>query len=85
MTSVVTSLDCVNVIPRTGVRKARQAQGLTIAGLARKVGITRVYMSYIENGHKTPSKAMAFLIAHNLERQPNRLFPELFKKQKKTA
>jgi transcriptional regulator with XRE-family HTH domain len=45
------------------IKKARESAGLTQEQLANKVNVTKEYISYIENGHKTPSIALLQKIA----------------------
>lgn len=37
------------------IKEIREKKGITQLELAEQVGITQVYLSYIENGHKTPT------------------------------
>lgn len=49
------------------IRKRRKALGLTQEQLAERVGTTRIYINYVENGTKIPSLAMLKTIATALE------------------
>ena len=48
------------------VRKARREVGLTQEELADKVGISRVYMDYIEQGRYAPTLGLLEKIARTL-------------------
>ncbi|MCM8710501.1 helix-turn-helix domain-containing protein [Clostridium sp. SYSU_GA19001] len=48
------------------IKEARQKAGLTQNQLAIKVGVSQIYISYIENNHKTPSFDLLERIAKEL-------------------
>lgn len=48
------------------IKEARQKAGLTQQQLANCVGVSRHYISYIENNHKTPSFDLLERIAKEL-------------------
>lgn len=48
------------------IKEARQKAGLTQNQLAIKVGVTQIYISYIENNRKTPSFDLLERIAKEL-------------------
>jgi len=67
MTEDITSLG-------EGIRRWRQARGLTINELASRVGCAKSYISLIENGHKgPPSDAMLERFEDALGLEPGRL------------
>jgi len=49
------------------VRKWRQARGLTQGTLAERVGISRVFLAYVEGHQKTPSLATLERLARVLK------------------
>lgn len=49
------------------IKKRRKALGLTQEQLAKRVGTTRIYITYVETGVKVPSLAMLKTIASALE------------------
>lgn len=49
------------------IKKRRKALGLTQEQLAKRVGTTRIYITYVETGVKVPSLAMLKTIAAALE------------------
>ena len=58
------------VLPRVlgkKVQKARKAKGLTQEELADKIGVSRAYMGYIEQGRNVPSVDILHKIARVLE------------------
>lgn len=55
------------------IRKIRNNKGMTQEELAHKVGISRVYMGYIEQGRYVPSLAILDKIARALKTQPSEL------------
>ena len=46
------------------IRAVREAQGMTQAELARRIGVTRQTVIAIEQGRYSPSLELAFQIAH---------------------
>ena len=48
------------------IRELRKAQGMTLADLAQKLGISIVYLSDIENGNRHGSKRVRQKIADEL-------------------
>jgi putative transcriptional regulator len=67
------------------MKSYRKAKGLTIAELAKRVGISKPYLSMIENGTRKLSYDMAVMISNNLDRTPDEVFlPDYYtKKQEK--
>lgn len=57
------------------VRKYRKEGGLTQEELADKVGISRAYMGYIEQGRNVPSLEVLEKIARVLRVKPSELIP----------
>lgn len=51
---------------RTNIRAKRRKLGYSLETMAQKVGITKQYLSDIENGKKTPSLHVALRIARIL-------------------
>lgn len=56
------------------VAEKRNAKGLSQTELARRVGITRPYLSDIERGIKVPSVTIAHRIARELDCRSEALF-----------
>ncbi|MES5892932.1 helix-turn-helix domain-containing protein [Bacillus cereus group sp. RP43] len=56
------------------ITKLRKEQDITQEDLALKVGITRAYLSNIENGKHTPSLDVAFKIAGTLGSTIEKIF-----------
>ena len=56
------------------MKAARAEKGLTQAGLAKAVGVTRKTINTVENGVFTPSALLALKIARTLDRP----FEEVF-------
>jgi putative transcriptional regulator len=54
----------------------RQARGLTLAELARRVGVDRAVMSRIEHGHRIPKLPLANSIARELGTDMALLWPD---------
>lgn len=50
------------------IQEERKFHGLTQKELAEKLGITRVYMGYIEQGRESPSMRLMYKISERLER-----------------
>lgn len=48
------------------IKQYREKQGLTQKQLAEKIDVTTEYISYIENGQRTPSLALLKKIAKSL-------------------
>jgi transcriptional regulator with XRE-family HTH domain len=48
------------------IRRLRQRDGLTQAQLAKKIGISAVYMNNLEMGGKSPSAEVLFALADGL-------------------
>ena len=57
------------------IRKYRKVAGLTQEELAYKVGISRAYMGYIEQGRNVPSLEVLEKIARILKVRPSSLIP----------
>ena len=57
------------------IRKYRNEAGLTQEELADKVGISRAYMGYIEQGRNMPSLEVLEKIARILKVKPSFLIP----------
>ena len=53
------------------LRKAREAAGMTQERLAFAANIDRSYISQLENGHKSPTVDVLFLICDALEVAPS--------------
>lgn len=49
------------------IKEIREKKGITQLELAEQAGITQVYLSYIENGHKTPTLKTLQKLAKALE------------------
>lgn len=49
------------------IRKFRHEAGLTQEDLAEKVGVSRVYIGYVEQGRNTPSLEILSKIAKSLK------------------
>ncbi len=49
------------------IKIARKKSGFTQEQLAKEIGVTPVYISYIENNHRVPSLSVLKLIAKTLE------------------
>ncbi len=56
------------------VREIRKEQGITQAALAKKVGITRPYLSDIENCKRQVSGEVMLKIARNLQMKVEEIF-----------
>jgi putative molybdopterin biosynthesis protein len=59
---------------RRALRQAREARGLTQAGLAEAAGVSRQSLVAIESGRSEPSVGLALRIAGILERSVEQLF-----------
>ncbi len=57
------------------IRKYRKEAGFTQEELADKVGISRAYMGYIEQGRNVPSLEVLEKIARILKVKPSKLIP----------
>jgi putative transcriptional regulator len=61
------------------MKSYRKEKGLTLEQLAKKLGISKSYLSMIENGTRRLSYEMAVQIANNLEKTPDEIFlPDYF-------
>jgi transcriptional regulator with XRE-family HTH domain len=58
------------------VKKFRKNAGYTQRQLAERLGITRVYMGYIEQGRENPSLKLLFKIANELNTTMDTLIKE---------
>ncbi|PGX09297.1 helix-turn-helix transcriptional regulator [Bacillus sp. AFS033286] len=56
------------------ITNLRKEQGITQEELAQKVGITRAYLSNLENGKYKPSLDVALRIANVLESAVEKIF-----------
>lgn len=56
------------------IQKLRKQQGFTQEGLAEKLGFSRVYMGYIEQGRETPSLKLLIKLAKRLGVKVEELF-----------
>ncbi|HDR7446062.1 helix-turn-helix transcriptional regulator [Bacillus cereus group sp. BfR-BA-01119] len=56
------------------ITNVRKEKGITQEGLALKVGITRAYLSNLENGKHKPSLDVALKIAEILESTVEKIF-----------
>lgn len=56
------------------VQKLRQEQNLTQAELAHQLGISRVYMGYIEQGRESPSLKLLMKISRKFKMRVEDLF-----------
>ena len=56
------------------VRERRRANGLTLVGLAARVGLSQPFLSQVENGRARPSLMSLHLIAEALGSTPQALF-----------
>jgi len=55
------------------IRQARKAKGMTLAGLAKASGVTKGYVSQVENFRTTPSLAVLCRLAEALSVEPGAL------------
>jgi putative molybdopterin biosynthesis protein len=62
---------------RRALREAREARGLTQAGLAEAAGVSRQSLVAIESGRSEPSVGLALRLARVLERSVEQLFDEI--------
>ena len=53
--------------PGLAIKLLRTAEGLSQTKLAELLGITRAYLSQVENNHKQPSLALLRAAAHHLQ------------------
>lgn len=67
------NIDMPNMM-RLGLREARTARGLTQAGLAEAVGVSRQSLVAIESGRSEPSVGLALRLARMLEGSVEALF-----------
>jgi transcriptional regulator with XRE-family HTH domain len=56
----------------------RRRSGLTQKDLAKRVGVSSVFISQIEGGRQDPNRDMANRISYALHMDPHKLFPLLF-------
>lgn len=56
------------------LKQARQAQGMTQAELAERVGVSRKTINTVENGVFVPSTTLALMLARALETSVEELF-----------
>ncbi|MBF1009237.1 MAG: helix-turn-helix transcriptional regulator [Lachnospiraceae bacterium] len=56
------------------IRSIRVSKGISQEQLANSVGITRQYLSEVENSKKIPSIKLAYLIANYLEEPVENIF-----------
>ncbi len=58
------------------IKELREAGGLTQCKLAECAGISQIYLSYIENGHKIPSGNTLLRIAKALNTTVKNLYED---------
>lgn len=56
------------------IRSIRVSKGISQKQLANSIGITRQYLSEVENSKKLPSIKLAYLIANYLEESVENIF-----------
>lgn len=69
----------------TAIRNYRTKTGATITTTARTAGYTRVYLSLIENGHRSPSAKALEAIATALGTESSKLKSAATRLAKKAA
>jgi transcriptional regulator with XRE-family HTH domain len=55
------------------IKELRQAQGMTQEALAKKLGLDRSYMGFLERGERNPSLEVIIKIAKALGQEPDEL------------
>ena len=63
---------------RTNLRTEREKRSLSRNQMAKKIGISEVYVRKIESGSSNPSIEVAKLFAEYFEKPLDYLFPDLF-------
>lgn len=57
------------------IQKIRQEKGLTQEKLAEKVGVSTIWIGYIETGYRRPNLKMLYKIARTLNVSVKDIFP----------
>lgn len=64
----------MNVIIEMKIKEVRQEKGISVRKLSEMTGISKTYISDVENNHKIPTLYTLCIIAAYLEVSPNALF-----------
>lgn len=64
----------MNVIIEMKIKEVRQEKGISVRKLSEMTGISKTYISDVENNHKIPTLYTLCIIAACLEVFPNALF-----------
>ena len=67
------------------LRAARLAAGLTQEALSFKAGLDRTYISQLENGHKSPTLDVLFLLSDALGVRASRLIARVERRRAKES
>ena len=67
------------------LRAARLAAGLTQEALSFKAGLDRTYISQLENGHKSPTLDVLFLLCDALGVRASRLIARVERRRAKES
>lgn len=65
----------------TALKYYRKRKGYTLTSLSKKIGVSRQYLGYVENGEKILSYSLAYRISHVLDMKPDELFLDDYKKK----
>jgi transcriptional regulator with XRE-family HTH domain len=64
----------MNIIVKSTLKEVRQKRGLSVRKLAALTGISKTYISDIENNHKIPTIYVLCLLAVSLNVRPEELY-----------
>ena len=64
------------------IKELRNERSLSQEKLAEKSDLDRVFISYLENGHRQPTIATLFKLAEGLEVEPEEIIVKIKKRQK---
>ena len=60
-----------------GIKALREEASLSQETLAERSGLDRVYISYLENGHRQPTVTTLFKIARGLAMEPEHIVAKI--------
>lgn len=64
----------MNIIIKSHIKEVREAKNISVRELATMTGMSKTYISDVENNHKIPTLYTVCMMAEVLEVEPQELF-----------